>query len=72
MYIAHNYNMKRHQLGQYFTTHESLKDHVFRLIKNRPGLILEPSMGRGDLVAHLRRVPADLWESLHRFQVGRH
>lgn len=47
--------MKRHQLGQYFTTHESLKDHVFRLIKNSPGLILEPSMGRGDLVAHIRR-----------------
>lgn len=46
--------MKRHQLGQYFTTHTSLKDHVFRLIKNRPGLILEPSMGRGDLVAHIR------------------
>lgn len=54
MYIAHNYNMKRHQLGQYFTTHTSLKDHVFRLIKNRPGLILEPSMGRGDLVTHIR------------------
>lgn len=47
--------MKRHQLGQYFTTHESLKDHVFRLIKNSSGLILEPSMGRGDLVAHIRR-----------------
>lgn len=46
--------MNRHQLGQYFTTHESLKDHVFRLIKNGPGLILEPSMGRGDLIAHIR------------------
>ena len=45
--------MKRHQLGQYFTTHTSLKDHVFRLIKNSPDLILEPSMGRGDLVAHV-------------------
>jgi adenine-specific DNA-methyltransferase len=45
--------MKRHQLGQYFTTHDSLKDHVFRLIKNHPDIILEPSMGRGDLVAHV-------------------
>lgn len=46
--------MKRHQLGQYFTTHESLKEHVFRLIQNKPSRILEPSMGRGDLIAHIQ------------------
>ena len=46
--------MKRHQLGQYFTTHESLKENVFRLIQNKPSRILEPSMGRGDLIAHIQ------------------
>jgi adenine-specific DNA-methyltransferase len=40
----------KHSLGQFFTTNETLKDVVYQFILNSPDLILEPSMGRGDLV----------------------
>jgi adenine-specific DNA-methyltransferase len=39
-----------HNLGQYFTTHNELKEKVFEFIINNPSNILEPSMGRGDLI----------------------
>ena len=42
-----------HDLGQYFTTNESLLQKVHDLIKNKPKLILEPSVGRGDLVQYV-------------------
>lgn len=38
------------KLGQYFTKNEYLQNVVYSFIKNKPKLILEPSMGRGDLV----------------------
>jgi hypothetical protein len=38
----------KHNLGQYFTTHNELKEKVFEFIKNNPSNILEPSMGQGD------------------------
>jgi len=38
-------------LGQYFTTDESLQNAVKSFILNEPIQILEPSIGRGDLVA---------------------
>jgi len=37
-------------LGQFFTTNETLKEVVNTFILNSPDLILEPSVGRGDLV----------------------
>ncbi len=40
-----------HELGQYFTKDEGLQSKVFSFIKNNPKLILEPSVGRGDLVS---------------------
>jgi len=40
-------------LGQYFTTSPLLQDAVFELIQNAPSVILEPSMGRGDLIQHV-------------------
>ena len=43
-----------HRKGQYFTKNEYLKESVFLLIKNKPKLILEPSMGRGDLVDYIQ------------------
>jgi len=43
-----------HEKGQYFTTNEYLKECVFSLIKNDPDLILEPSMGQGDLVEYVK------------------
>jgi len=39
--------------GQYFTTNLYLKKCVFTLIKNKPTIILEPSMGQGDLVDYV-------------------
>lgn len=40
----------KHDLGQYFTTNNELKEKVFEFILNNPSDILEPSIGRGDLI----------------------
>ena len=40
----------KRSLGQYFTTHELLKNKVQEFIQNEPSCILEPSIGRGDLI----------------------
>lgn len=40
-------------LGQYFTTHYQLKRTIFSFILNEPELILEPCIGRGDLVRYI-------------------
>lgn len=39
-----------HELGQYFTKAESLKEKVLEFVLNNPDVVLEPSVGRGDLV----------------------
>jgi adenine-specific DNA-methyltransferase len=44
---------KMHKFGQYFTKNDYLKGCVYKLIRNNPTTILEPSMGRGDLVDHV-------------------
>jgi adenine-specific DNA-methyltransferase len=41
---------KKHDLGQYYTTHIDLKEKVYEFILNSPSNILEPSIGRGDLI----------------------
>ena len=41
-------------LGQYFTSHPTLKEKVFAFILNNPSNILEPSVGQGDLVAFIQ------------------
>jgi adenine-specific DNA-methyltransferase len=47
-----------HSLGQYYTTHIDLKEKVFEFILNSPTTILEPSMGRGDLIIFItNRLP---------------
>jgi len=43
----------KHNLGQYFTTHNELKEKVFEFIMNNPSNILEPSMGQGDLITFI-------------------
>lgn len=40
----------RKSLGQFFTTHLSLKEKVLQFIHNNPSVILEPSIGQGDLI----------------------
>jgi adenine-specific DNA-methyltransferase len=39
-----------HALGQYFTRDDGLKNKVFEFVMNSPDVILEPSVGRGDLI----------------------
>ena len=43
------------QLGQYFTTNIDLKNKVSEFVFNNPDIILEPSVGQGDLVEVLLR-----------------
>ena len=43
--------MSKHELGQYFTTNQQLQEKVTSFILNEPTEILEPSIGRGDLVS---------------------
>ena len=45
--------LAKHNLGQYFTTHNELKEKVFEFIINNPSNILEPSMGQGDLITFI-------------------
>lgn len=42
-----------HSKGQYFTTNTELKENVYKFIENSPSLILEPSIGRGDLIKYI-------------------
>ena len=44
----------KHKLGQYFTTHNDLKEKVYEFILNEPSNILEPSIGQGDLITFIR------------------
>lgn len=41
------------QLGQYFTTNTILKNQLYEFILNKPSTILEPSIGRGDLIEYV-------------------
>lgn len=45
--------IKKHKLGQYFTTKNELKEKIFDFILNNPINILEPSIGQGDLVTYI-------------------
>ena len=38
------------ELGQYFTTNYDLKNKVLEFVMNKPNVILEPSVGQGDLI----------------------
>jgi len=57
---------KKKKLGQYFTKNEILQDIVYKLILNSPNKILEPSVGRGDLVNYVKikstNVKFDMYE----------
>ena len=45
--------MTQHDMGQYFTTSIELKEKVFEFILNKPSIILEPSIGQGDLIEYV-------------------
>ena len=47
------YDIEKYNKGQYFTTNKNLQKYVYTLIKNKPKIILEPSVGQGDLVDYV-------------------
>ena len=52
-----------HSLGQYYTTHNDLKEKVYEFILNSPTIILEPSIGRGDLVIFItNKLPSIIFD----------
>jgi len=54
-----------HSKGQYFTTNTTLQYTVLDFIKNNPKTILEPSIGRGDIVKYITEnsnVDFDMYE----------
>lgn len=56
----------KQNLGQYFTTNNTLKEKVFEFILNCPDNILEPSIGQGDLIEFIKNknphVTFDMYE----------
>jgi hypothetical protein len=46
----------KQKLGQYFTKNIILQEKVYEFILNDPEIILEPSVGRGDLVKFITMV----------------
>ena len=62
-----NNNMKtNHDLGQYFTRDDGLKNKVLEFVMNSPDVILEPSVGEGDLIQimynHNNKIQFDMYE----------
>jgi adenine-specific DNA-methyltransferase len=55
-----------HELGQYFTTDDGLKNKVLELVMNKPDVILEPSVGQGDLIQIMydnnKKIEFDMYE----------
>lgn len=47
--------MSKQNLGQYFTINTMLKERVLEFIKNSPDNILEPCIGRGDLISFIKQ-----------------
>ena len=43
----------KNNLGQYFTTNIELKEKIYEFILNKPSIILEPSIGQGDLITFI-------------------
>jgi adenine-specific DNA-methyltransferase len=62
-----------HDLGQYYTTHIELKEKLFEFILNSPSNILEPSIGRGDLITFitnkLPNITFDMYEIDNNIQL---
>ena len=58
--ISEEEKKKIHEKGQYFTKNKILQEFVRRLILNKPNKILEPSMGRGDLVKYIHSITPNI------------
>ena len=57
---------KKNNLGQFFTTDETLQQKLYEFILNKPKLILEPSVGAGNLISYVLskspKVKFDMYE----------
>lgn len=62
-------NTKIKQYGQYFTTNKYLKDCIYKLILNKPSIILEPSIGQGDLIYHIHSYKKDIL--FHSYEIDK-
>jgi adenine-specific DNA-methyltransferase len=68
LYVESKNSWKEHFLneiknkGQYFTTSLELCDVVTSFVRNNPSVILEPSIGRGDLVNLFSDIPFVMYE----------
>ena len=60
---------QKHEKGQYFTTNTFLKENVYKLIKNNPSLILEPSIGQGDLIDYIKKNREEI--QFHSYEIDR-
>lgn len=58
--ISEEEKKKIHEKGQYFTKNKILQEFVRRLILNKPNKILEPSMGRGDLIKYIHSITPNI------------
>jgi adenine-specific DNA-methyltransferase len=58
---------KIRDMGQYFTSHPTLRRAVVDLIRNEPHVILEPSVGQGDLVVAARERGIDA--AFHMYEI---
>ena len=60
---------KKHEKGQYFTTNTFLKENVYKLIENNPSIILEPSIGQGDLIDYIKKKKSEI--TFHLYEIDR-
>jgi len=58
---------ERHQRGQYFTTNGLLRESVFGMVRNKPDVVLEPSVGQGDLVSHFKSMNCEA--DFHMYEI---
>lgn len=61
-----NLIVNKKNLGQYFTTNIKLQEKIFEFILNNPSNILEPCIGRGDLIKYITtkipKITFDMYE----------
>ena len=60
---------KKHKMGQYFTTHNVLKEKIFEFILNSPDTILEPCIGQGDLITFIIDKNPDLIFDMYEIDI---
>ena len=60
----------QHSLGQYFTTNNILKNKVYEFIFNNPSIILEPSIGQGDLISFIKYKTPNIYFDMYEIDTN--